>query len=66
MDPIRDTLGRLLEAVPDLSIEIRDEILRAGGEGQEPLRRLFERRAGETLRSAQEHHRRIEALIRRS
>ena len=66
MDALRDVLLRLEKSVPDLPEPIREEVLRAGEQGLGPLLDLFRRRADETLRSAEEHHRRLDALIRRS
>lgn len=66
MDSLRNLLLRLQKSVPDLPEPIREEVLRAGEQGLDSLLDLFRRRADETFRGAEEHHRRLEALIRRS
>ena len=64
MDALSEVLRRLLASIPDVPEAVRDDIAKATE--REALLELFQRRAEETLRSAQEHHRALEALIRRS
>ncbi|MEK7866070.1 MAG: hypothetical protein AAB434_05260 [Planctomycetota bacterium] len=59
-----EVFRRLLASIPDVPAAVREEIVKAG-EG-DALLELFRRRAGEEVRAAEDHHRRIEALIRRS
>lgn len=64
MAEFSDVLRRLLESVPDVPEPTRREVERVGDGNA--LLDLFQRRAREALRSAQEQHHHLETLIRRS